>query len=177
MKTGKRSGPEMLVGVKWVYQHLTSVHARAGCVWRIMVPPGREISSMSHRISSFVLARAFGGLEGWIARPPNGIPTFVPTLTPRGATRIERLRRERGQNDGTARTHVIVEPNGFHLSGVHCELGAFRMARSSQPRLSSCINHFSLDLPHPCIYIPHRPYGDDKCDTNDTILEDLVFGG
>ena len=149
-------------------------------MWRIVESPGREIASMSHGISSFMyswLGGAIGGLEGWSAWPPNGTPTFVPALVLRGATRVERLRREAGQNDGTARTHAIAEPNGFNLSGVHRELGAFGMMRSCQPRLSSCINYLSLDLPHLCIYIPHCPYGDDKCDTNDTIFEDLVLGG
>ena len=110
----------MLVGVKWIYQHLTSVHARAGFVWRIVVSCGREIASMNHGISSFIyswLDSAFGGLEGWTVWPPSATPTFVPVLALIGATRVERLHRERGQNDGTARTHIIVEPDGFHLSG------------------------------------------------------------
>ena len=68
-------------------------------------------------------------------------------------------------------------PTDFTCLGYIVNWGALEMMKWFQPRLSSCINHLSLDLPHLCIYVPHCPYGDDKCDTNDTILEDLVLGG
>lgn len=180
VETRKRPGPEMLAGVKRIYQHLMSVHARSGRVRHIVVCPGREIASVSQRIPSSMhswLSYMFGGFKAGVIRPPDGTPTFVPSLTFGGAARVKWLRRERDQRDCAARKRVAAEPNRFHLSGVQSELGVFGTRKLSQPRLPPFVNHLSLDFSHPRVYIPHCPYGDDECDTNDAILEDLIFGG
>lgn len=137
--------------------------------------PGGEIASMSQSFTRSGLNGMSGGFKGGVC-PSDGIPMLVPSLTFRSTTRIEWPGRKRGQSDGAVRKNVVAEPNGFHLPEIRGELRVFRMTELSQPRFSPFIDHPNLDLAHLCIYIPHCPHGDNKCDANDAILEDLILG-